>query len=130
MATENTVTTQIARDKFAHAHGGDDTLTAITEIAFGNGGHDAGTGEPIPPDDTATTVPGELIKKAIDSHSYPVATTLEIVGNVDDIELGTGYEISSCGLYDADGDLIAIKTFSPKTMSADMIIEVTWDELF
>lgn len=130
MATDNTITTEIAREKFARTHGGDDILTEITEIAFGTGGHNPTTGEVIPPESDATTVPGQVIQKAIDGNSYPNFYTVQFVGTVDDTEIGTGDDISACGLYDADGDLVALKTFSPKTMSADMAIEVTWNELF
>lgn len=130
MSAENTVTTVKAREKFAKAHGGDQTLPTITQIAFGNGGHNTSTGEAIPPDDSDIEVPGELIKKNINSHSYPINTTLQIIGDVTDNDIGIGDDISSCGIYDSDGDLVAIKTFEPKTMSVDMKIKVTWNELF
>lgn len=130
MSAENTVTTVRAREKFARSHGGDRTLPAITQIAFGTGGHNPSTGEPLAPSDSAVEVPGEIIKKSINTHSYPIATTLRVVGDVTDLDVATGEDISSCGIYDSDGDLVAIKTFSPKTMSEDMRIEITWDELF
>jgi len=130
MSAENTVTTVVAREKFAKSHGGDYTLPTVTNIAFGTGGHNTSTGEPIPPSDTDTEVPGEIINKAINSHNYPVDTTLQVVGDVSDEDIGTGDDISACGIYDSEGDLVALKTFSPKTMSEDMRIEITWNELF
>ncbi|MCF8020854.1 MAG: hypothetical protein K9L62_15860 [Vallitaleaceae bacterium] len=130
MSAENTVTTVVAREKFARSHGGDYTLPTVTNIAFGTGGHNVLTGEPIPPEDTMMEVPGEIINKSINSHEYPVETMLRVVGDVSDSDIGTGDDISACGIYDSESDLVAIKTFSPKTMSEDMTIEITWDELF
>lgn len=130
MSAENTVTTIIAREKFAKSHGGDYVLPQITNVAFGTGGHNTSTGKPIPPENTYTEVPGEIINKEINSHEYPVDTALRVIGSISDLDIGTGDDISACGIYDSEGDLVAIKTFSPKTMSADMTIEVAWDELF
>lgn len=130
MATDNTVTTLIAREKFARTHGGDRSLPAITEIAYGTGGHNPTTGEVIPPESNAVTVPGQIIQKAINTHSYPDSQTLQVVGDVSDTDIGAGDDISACGLYDSEGDLVALKTFAPKTMSVDMKIETTWQELF
>lgn len=128
MSTENTVTTNVAREKFAQAHKGDITLPTIAEIAFGDGGHDLG-GNPIPPNGSETQVPGEFIRKPIDSMSLPISTTLRILGNLDFNE-GDGKHVSAVGLYDSDGDLVALKTFSPKIKDADTRIEIQWDEKF
>lgn len=128
MATENTVTTNIARAKFARAHKGDITLPTIAQIAFGDGGHDLG-GEPIPPTGNETQVPGEFLRKPIDDTDLPISTTLRILGSLDFNE-GVGKHVSAVGLYDSDGDLVALKTFSPKIKDADTRIEVQWDEKF
>ena len=129
MATANTVTTLKARENFAKAHAGDIALPDVTQIAFGTGGHDT-DGTPIAPDNSQTSLNTEVIKKDINSYSFPDNQTLEIIGDVSDDDIGTGDDISECGLYNNNNELVAIKTFAPKTMSADMRIEVTWQELF
>lgn len=130
MPTTNTVTTRKAREKFAKAHGGKNLLPAITQIAFGNGGHDIG-GNPILPSDTVVQVPGEFLRKDILGTDVPVdmATTLRISGNLD-FDEGNGEMVSAVGLYDSDGDLVAIKTFTPKYKDAATSIEISWDEQF
>lgn len=128
MATENTAITNVARAKFASAHKGDITLPIIAEIAFGDGGHDLG-GEPIPPTGNETQVPGEFIRKPIESMIMPISTTLRIIGALD-FDEGIGKHVSAVGLYDSDGDLVALKTFSPKIKDADTRIEIQWDEKF
>ena len=41
-----------------------------------------------------------------------------------------GQIVSTCGLIDADGDLVAYKNFSPKAKDADTRFEVQWTEQF
>jgi len=128
MGTENTATTVKAREKFAKAHKGDITFPTVAQIAFGNGGHDAG-GQPITPTGNELVVPGEFLKKAVSGLSHPVNTTLRIEGNLDFTE-GNGQQVSAAGIYDSDGDLVAVKTFTPKAKDEDTRIEVQWDEQF
>jgi len=125
----NSATTEQTREDFAKAHGGDQPLPKITQVAWGNGGHDPDTREPIAVDGTETTVPGELLKKDIDNYSYPVTTTLRLAVSLLSGELN-GYEISACGLYDENGNLAAVKTFTPKTKDQETEIYINWDEEF
>ncbi|MBW2672333.1 MAG: phage tail protein [Deltaproteobacteria bacterium] len=128
MTTENTVTTNIGREKLAKAHIGLITLPAITQIAFGNGGVDT-SGNPIPPDGTETTVPGQFILKDVSSVEFVPPTTARIHGELAYDE-GNGENVSACGLYDSEGDLIALQTFAviPKTSSLRILVD--WDEVF
>ena len=128
MSTQNTVTTRKAREKFAKAHAGAKPLPAVTKIGFGSGGHDVG-GNPTPPSDTATSVPGEFLRKNITSTNYPVTTTLQIIGTLDFSE-GNGQLVSACGLYDAEGDLVALKHFRPKPKDEEGKLIIEWDEQF
>ena len=57
--TEIITTTKVGRAKFAAAHQ-TGILPRITHLAFGNGGHDPATGEPVEFDDNRTTVPGQF----------------------------------------------------------------------
>lgn len=129
MPTSNVVTTNLGREKLAKAHVGDAVLPAITQIGFGTGGHDTGTGEPTAPDPAATVVGGEVLRKNIESYSFPIATTASILGILDFAE-GNGNSISAIGLYDSAGDLIALKHTTPKPKTADTRLEITWDEQF
>ncbi|MTV47772.1 phage tail protein [Heliobacillus mobilis] len=125
----NSVTTNAARAKFAQAHGGSAALPAITQIGWGNGGHNPATSEPIAPDPAATQVPGEFLVKNIDGHSFPVATTLRITGSLGLTE-GNGQNVSAVGLYDSAGTLVALKTFRPKAKDDETVMEIDWDEEF
>ena len=128
MTTKNTATTETVREKFAKAHIDQAVLHEITQIAFGNGGHDGG-GEPIEPDGTETQVPGEFLKKSIESSEYEDLATAKIIGELDYNE-GNGEEVSACGLYDANDDLVGLKTFYPINKDDEMKIKVTWKEKF
>ena len=55
----------------------------------------------------------ELLKKEITGHVYPEETTCRYTGYLDKGEL-TEKEISEMGLYDAEGDMIAYRTFRRK----------------
>ncbi|WP_301171019.1 phage tail protein [Brevibacillus nitrificans] len=122
------VTTKKAREKFARAHAGEISLPRITQIGFGNGGHDL-AGNPTNPDDNVNQVTGEFLKKNIDSISHPIPTTLRLVGILDFPE-GNGQNVSACGLYDSDGDLVALKHFKPKPKDDETRLEIDWDEQF
>ena len=63
------VITEIGCKKLCRSHAGDQTLPAITQMAFGSGGVDA-DGNVIEPTGTETALKAELLKKDIGSHSY------------------------------------------------------------
>lgn len=128
MSTENTVTTIKTREKFAKAHAGQIALPTITQIAFGDGGHNV-LDEPIPPTDDLVIVPGEFIKKDVETVELPVDITIRVTGALDFTE-GIGKRVSAVGLYDSDGDLVGVKTFTPKNKDADTRLEIEWDEQF
>ncbi len=121
-------TTKKGRQKFAKAHE-IGILPKITHLAFGNGGHDPATGEPIEFDDNRTTVPGQF------STLYPV-TSVAASGLICFIEGRLEYEheigrvVSSCGLIDSEEDLVAYKNFSPKTKDGDSKFGIEWTEQF
>lgn len=129
MSTLNVKTTVVGREKMAQAHMGTALLPAITQIGFGSGGHDIGTGLPTEPTGLETVVGGEVLRKDIESFSFPITTTAEIIGILDFSE-GNGVSISAIGLYDSAGDLIALKHSAPSPKAADTRLEVTWDEQF
>ncbi|MED0735680.1 hypothetical protein [Aneurinibacillus thermoaerophilus] len=126
---ENVIMTKKAREKIAKAYAGEGTVSPITQIGWGNGGHNPSTRAPVAPNDEWAQVPGEFLRKTLDDKSFPISTTLRMNAALLEAE-GNGQEVSVCGLYDADGDLVAIKTFTPKKKDGDTEIEVQWDEEF
>jgi phage-related tail fiber protein len=120
-------TTKVGRAKFAAAHQ-TGILPRITHLAFGNGGHDA-DGNPIAVDDNRTTVPGQFETLRPVSSVTANGMICTIVGRLD-YDHEVGQIVSTCGLIDADGDLVAYKNFSPKAKDADTRFEVQWTEQF
>ncbi|MED0688042.1 MULTISPECIES: hypothetical protein [Anoxybacillus] len=125
----NTVTTIKAREKFAKAHAGIAPLPPITHVGWGNGGHDPDTRMPIMPTADVNVIPGEIMRKEIKGFEFPIPTTLRVFVDLLFSESGEN-EISCCGLYDAEGDLVAWKTFKPKPMDEETTLEIDWDEQF
>ncbi len=121
-------TTKVGRAKFAAAHQ-TGILPPITHLVFGNGGHDPATGEPVEFDDNLTTVPGQFETLRPVSSVTANGMICTIVGRLD-YDHEVGQIVSTCGLIDADGDLVAYKNFSPKAKDADTRFEVQWTEQF
>ena len=126
--TEFITTTKVGRAKFAAAHQ-TGTLPRITHLAFGNGGHDPATGGPVEFDDNRTTVPGQFATLQPVSSVTVNGMICTIVGRLD-YNHEVGQIVSTCGLIDADGNLVAYKNFSPKAKDADTRFEVQWTEQF
>ncbi|MFA7663971.1 MAG: phage tail protein, partial [Clostridia bacterium] len=109
------ITTKIGRGKFAKAHE-TGILPRITHLAFGNAGHDA-QGNPIPVDDNRATVPGQFPTLRPISSVSANGTVCTIIGRLYYAHEG-GQIVSTCGLIDSAGDLIAYKNFSTKAKDA------------
>lgn len=120
----NEISTVTFREKLAEATAGNITLPQASQIAFGNGGHDT-SGQPVDPTGTETSVPGEFLQKSLNTITFTGATT-ELEGLLDFTE-GNGEEVSAVGIYDADGDLMALKTFTPKNKDSETSIPVYWN---
>jgi len=130
---ENLTTTYKSREKFARAHAHGDPVPAITEVGWGDGGVDI-NGDVIKPSADMESVPGEFKRNAIQNTEQPyqnddlrVWLLTRLDANADNV---IGEEVSSCGLYDDAGDLIAIRNFSVKGMDEDTVIEIEWIEEF
>jgi len=122
------VITKTGREKLCKAHAGDITLPAIVQMAFGSGGVDE-SGTVIATTGEEVSLRNELLKKNIDSHTYPITTTGRYSTRLAKEELAD-QTISEMGLFDAEGDLIAYKTFLPKGKDADMEFVWDMDEIF
>lgn len=129
MPMQKVVTTVIGREKLAKSHVGEEALPPITEIGFGTEGADPITGDPTMPTGNETAVGGEVVRKNIEGYTFPIPTTARITGILD-FEEGNGNSISAIGLYDSEGDLIALKHTTSKPKSADTRLEITWEEQF
>ena len=130
MADNKGVITAAGRKKLCRAHAGDGTLPAITKMAWGNGGVDE-TGQPISTTGNEIGLYNELLVKDIESHAYVNAgeTTCRYTATLEAGEL-SGEEISEMGLYDADWDLVAYRTFLRKGKDADIPQVYDMDEIF
>lgn len=122
------VITKIGREKLCKAHAGDITLPIITQMAFGNGGVDE-SGTVIATTGEEVALRNELLRKNIDSHTFPITTTGRYSLRLGKEELAD-QTISEQGLFDAEGDLVAYKTFLPKGKDGDMEFIFDMDEIF
>lgn len=124
------VITQEGRKKLCRAHAGDLALPKITQMGFGKGGVD-GEGDVIAATGKETALKSELLKKNIESHSYPEEgqTTCRYTVKLAKEELANE-SISEQGLFDAEGTLVAYKTFLPKGKDDDMEFIFDMDEIF
>ena len=130
MADNKGVITATGRKKLCRAHAGDEALPAITRMAWGNGGVDE-TGQPIATTGNEIGLYHELMVKDIESHTYvnEGQTTCRYTATLEAGEL-SGEEISEMGLYDADGDLVAYRTFMRKGKDADIPQIYDMEEIF
>ena len=129
MPTTNTTNTIASRDKFAEAEmKSTEDLPEISQVAFGNDGVDENN-DPVEPDPTATTVPGEFIKKDFENVTKVEDMIYRITFQLDYNE-GVGEDVSSCGLYDSENDLMAIKNFEPIPKTDENRITIEWDRQF
>lgn len=130
MAENKGVITVTGRKKICKAHAGDITLPVITQMAWGNGGVDE-NGVPKMATGNEIALYGELLKKDIEKHVYAndEETTCRFTATLEKGEL-TGKEISEMGLFDADGDLIAYRSFMRKGKDADIPQIYDMDEIF
>lgn len=124
------VITEVGRRKLCKSHAGDIALPKITHMAFGDGGINE-DGAVIETTGQETSLKAELLKKEVDAHSYPEAaeTTCRYSVRLGKNELANKM-ISEQGLFDAEGDLIAYKTFLPKGKDDDMEFVFDMDEIF
>ena len=112
------VITEIGCKKLCRSHAGDQTLPAITQMAFGSGGVDA-DGNVIAPLEAESELKNELLRKKYDTYTMLSDTKCKYECELKESEL-PGAAISEIGLYDADGDIVTIKRFTAKGKDADI----------
>lgn len=130
MAENKGVITVTGRRKICKAHAGDGTLPVITKMAWGDGGVDE-NGVPKLATGNEVGLYNELLKTDIEKHEYANAeeTACRYTATLEKGEQ-TGKEISEMGLFDADGDLIAYRTFMRKGKDEDIPQIYDMDEIF
>ena len=125
---KNVVITKKARMKLVKARAGDMALPTIAGMAFGDGGVDS-SGAVIAPTENQTALNHEIYRKAVSGHTFPEDTTCRYECTLGFDELA-GKEISELALYDADGDIVGIKTFTRKGKDDDVEQTYWLDDIF
>ncbi len=124
----NSVVLNKARTKMLKARAGSAALPKITQMAFGDGGVDA-SGNPIAPLRTATALKNEVFRKNIDGFELISDLVCRYTTTLAESD-AVGKKISEIALVDAQGDLVAIKTFMAKGKDGDMKVSYSIDDMF
>lgn len=122
------VVTKIAKRKMVQARAGVKALPKITGMVFGNGAV-AEDGTITPPAGEDTSLKNELLRKAVDKFEELTETSYRYTCTLAKTELG-GVTVNEIALYDEDGDLVAIKSFSNKGKDEDMEMIFEIDDTF
>lgn len=125
MDITNSIKTKLGREKLAKALSGDASLPPITHIVFGNGGTENG----VPKKLTGNEIQlfNQIIKKSA-LVEYPITTTTRFIASIDaDTDGLVGKVVNEVGLIDSAGSLIAMKTFTDKTLDSETLFEVFYD---
>ena len=122
------VVTLKARKKMVQARAGAIALPPIVGMVFGTGGVDA-SGGPVVPSGNDDSLKQEIFRKEVDSYTFTDDTTCRYLCTLAVNECANE-DISEIGLYDSDGDLIAVKTFKVKGKDADLEMTFQIDDIF
>lgn len=122
----NSIITNKARSKMAKARAGVEPLAKIVGMAFGDGGVD-GENNPTLPNMEALS--HELLRKDIDGYTAVTETCYRYSATLSKTELPKAV-INELGLYDADGDMVAVKSFRNKIKDEDMAMIFEMDDQF
>lgn len=122
------VVTVTARRKMVQARKGEIALPVIVGIAIGDGALD-GSGNLVFPEETDTRLKNELLRR-----EYARCEKISDVCYRYRMELGAdelaGKKINEAALYDAEGDLLAIRVFGDKLKDADMEMAFEYEDRF
>lgn len=122
------VVTLTARKKMVKARAGVIDLPPIVGMAFGTGGVDE-AGNPVEPSVADKGLKHEVFRKVVDSFTFTDDTTCRYLCTLTANEC-VDEDISELGLYDSEGDIIAIKTFKSKGKDADLEMTFRVDDNF
>lgn len=122
-----TVITTIGKSKTLKARAGIITLPRIIGMAFGDGAIINDT--IVTPDADDNTLKHELLRKPVDGVEIIHSTRVRYICTLTKEELAY-QRINECALYDADGDLICIKSFPNNEKDDDMEMQFRIDDLY
>jgi hypothetical protein len=125
---KNVIITVASRRKMVQARAGAITLPKIVGMAFGNGGVDS-EGKVVAPTEDQSGLTSEIYRKEIDGYSFRDETTCRYECTLSESELA-GEEISEIALYDEEGDIVCIKTFTRKGKDDDVEQTYVLDDIF
>ena len=103
-------------------------LSKIVGMAFGTGGVN-GSDEIVPHSPDQNALHNEAFRKAVDGYEVISDTCIRYKCTLSETELANTY-ISEIGIYDADGDMVAMKAFMKKGKDADMEVVFECDDTF
>lgn len=124
----NAVVVNLARNKMLKARAGELSFPQITGMAFGTGGVDA-SGNPIIPTRGMTALRNEIFRKEIDGYEFISDLVCRYACTLAKAEC-VGKSISEIAMIDADGDVVAIKSFLAKGKDDDMQVTFQIDDQF
>lgn len=127
VATRSTVTTR-AKKKMLEARAGIAALPKIVGMAFGTGGVNSAD-EVIVHSPDQNALHKEVLRKNIDGYAVVSDTKIRYSCTLTPSELAGEY-ISEVGLYDAQGDFVALKAFMKKGKDGDMETTFECDDTF
>lgn len=117
MATDAVLTTYF-RERIAAHMAGKSTLAPLKYMAFGDGGHDPATMEPLSPSENQTALNHEVLRKELSLIKQEDSLSVTGKGAIEASEL-VGTYLSEAALVDSEGQLIGIKCFAPKIKEGD-----------
>ncbi|MCM1120121.1 MAG: phage tail protein [bacterium] len=124
----NSIITLTAKRKMVRARKGEIALPVIAGIAIGDGAIDA-DGNLIPPSEGEPFLKNELLRREYSRCEEISDTCLRYRMELAADELA-GKKINEAALYDAEGDLLAIRVFSEKPKDADMEMAFEYEDRF
>lgn len=122
----NSRVTAAARAKLARARTGEAVLPKVAGMAFGDGALDE-QGEVKTP--IGEGLYHEIYRKVIDGYEAVSETCYRYSCTLQEKEL-TGKALNEIALYDADGDIILMKSFTSKGKDEDMQMVFSIDDQF
>ena len=124
----NILVTKKAREKLAKARAGISNLSIIEGIALGDGGVDQ-NGIPNELSFLDKNLKHELIRKPYNKKTEISDTSYRYSISLSENEL-EGCDINEMGLYDSDGDILIIVTFSSKKKDGHIEMDFEIEDSF
>ena len=122
------IITLAAKKKMVRARKGEIDLPVIAGIAIGDGATDA-DGNLIPPLEEENSLKNELLRREYSRCEKVSDTCFRYRMELSADELA-GKKINEAALYDAEGDLLAIRVFDGKPKDADMEMAFEYEDRF